>query len=215
MKRITMIVLLTVSLLVAALVANAATCQVGVKGGVAIQKLGGDDVESDRVENRTGFVGGAYFQADFSRNLGLRVEGLYFSKGASMDTLSYQATLKLDYIEFPVLAVAHVPMSETARLDIFGGPTFGFNSKAEVAVDAGVLSGSLDVGDQVAGFEFGLTFGAGMSFDVGSAIIGFDGRYGFGLTSVVDGTPDIVSGDDVKNKGFAFMASVGIPVGSK
>lgn len=217
MKRT--VLLSAVLLSLAAVTAHAATCQVGLKGGLALQKLGGDDAESDQAESRTGFVGGAYLQADFSKNFGLRLESLYFMKGASADSADVSVTLKLDYVEFPLLAVAHVPVGETARLDLFGGPTFSFNTKAEIEASVGGFSGSVDVGDAVKGFDFGLTFGAGMSFDVGSVVVGFDGRYGFSLDSIAD--QDFLgdsgaSGDaDVKNQGFAFMAFLGMPVGSK
>jgi opacity protein-like surface antigen len=218
MHRITTILLLTVSLLVAAMAANAATCQVGVKGGVALQKLGGDDVVSDQVENRTGFVGGLYFQADLSKNFGLRLESLYYMKGATADSSDTKATFKLDYIEFPLLLVGHLPVSETARIDVFGGPTFSFNTKADLEAKVGGLSATVDAGDYFKSFDFGLTFGAGVSFDAGPAVIGLDGRYGFSLTTVADTKFEDLTGiqdADVKNKGFAFMALLGIPVGSK
>lgn len=199
--------------------AHAATWQVGLKGGVAVQKLSGDDVNSDQVDNRTGFVGGAYLQSDISRNFGVRLETLYFMKGASADSADVSVTVKLDYVEFPLLAVAHLPLSEKARVDIFGGPTFAFNTSAKAEASLGGLSGSVDIGDGVKGFDIGLTFGAGVNFDVGSSIIGIDGRYGFGLESIVDSDAlsDFgFSGDaDAKNKGFAIMASVGVPLGKK
>jgi hypothetical protein len=221
MQRFTVLVLAASTMFGAAAV-HAATCLVGVKGGVAIEKLGGDDVNSDQVESRTGFVGGAYFETDLSRHFGVRLETLYFMKGASADSADVSATVKLDYVEFPLLAVAHLPVSEKARIDIFGGPTFSFNTKAQVEASLGSLSGSVDIGNAVKGFDFGLTFGAGINFDVGSAILGIEGRYGFGLDSVADpdfaddsGFSGISQDADVKTHGFAVMASVGIPVGSK
>jgi hypothetical protein len=208
-----------VSILLAGAAAHAAAWQVGIKGGVAVQKLGGDDVNSDQVENRTGFVGGAYVQSDVSRNFGVRLETLYFMKGAAADSADVSATIKLDYIEFPLLAVAHVPVSEKARVDIFGGPTFAFNTGAKFEASLGAASASFDIGDAIKGFDFGLTFGGGLSFDVGSAVVGIDGRYGFSLQSIADSdflNDNGGNGDaDVKNKGFAIMASVGMPVGSK
>lgn len=190
----------------------AANSQFGVKGGVAIQKLGGDDVEGDDVESRTGFVGGAYFQTDFSTNFGVRIEGLYFQKGASADSASFDATFKLDYIEFPVLLMANLPVGDTGRLSIFAGPTMGFNMVAEIEGSAGDFSATVDISDSVASSEFGLTFGAGLGFNVGSVIVGVDGRYGFGLTTVGDGD---LEDEDITNEGFAFMASLGFPIGSE
>jgi opacity protein-like surface antigen len=227
MKHTTKSFVLGIALIATAAAANAAGNQFGVKGGVAVQKLGGDDVEGDDLESRTGFVGGAYFQCDFTDNVGLRVEGLYFMKGATADEDSLvdaELTIKLDYIEFPVLLVANVPFGEGNRLSVFGGPTLGLNlgSEAEFSIDD--FSADFDIGDAISSFEFGLTFGAGLSFDVGSVMVGVDGRYGFGLTTVIDdeadfdddGIPDFGGDDlDVTNQGFAVMASVGFPLGSE
>jgi len=223
MRRVIAIVVLGASVLLTAAAVDAATWQAGLKGGLAIQTLGGDDVVSDQIDSRTGFVGGAYFQNDFSRNFGVRLETLYFMKGASadLDTLGVtaSATVKLDYVEFPLLAVAHLPVSEKTRIDIFGGPTFAFNTSAKAEASVGGFSGSADIGDGVKSFDFGLTFGAGINIDAGSAIIGIEGRYGFGLDSIVDSDAlsDVGFSDnaDVKNQGFAIMASVGTRLGSK
>jgi hypothetical protein len=224
MKKMTTASLLVGLFLVAAPGAWAAQNQIGVKGGIAVQKLGGDDVEGDDLESRTGFVGGAYFQRDFSENFGLRVEGLYFMKGASVDSAGLEVTFKLDYIEFPVLLMGHLPFGDSGRLSLFGGPTFGFNVNSELEASAFGASASVDIGDAIASFEMGLTFGAGISFDVGPVIVGVDGRYGFGLTSIIDdsadldddGIPDFGGEDlDVKNQGFAVMASLGFPLGSE
>jgi opacity protein-like surface antigen len=214
-------VVLGVVLVAIAGIASAATSEIGIKGGVAMQKLGGDPLEDFEIENRTGFVGGAYFHRDLSKNFGLQVEALYYMKGAAADSADIDATLKLDYVEFPVLLVGQIPISETARLNLFGGPTFSFNTKSEVEVSVGGFSGTFDIDDGIKSFDFGLAFGAGLSFDLGGAILGFDGRYGFGLSSVFDedelADEGITVGDDdeIKNQGFAFMASIGVPLGSE
>jgi opacity protein-like surface antigen len=219
MNRIKHAVILVFAFLMTTATASVAdNSQFGVKGGVAMQKLGGDDVESDEVESRTGFVGGAYYQTDFSPNVGVRVELLYFMKGATGDSASVDVTFKFDYIELPVLLMANIPVGDTGRFSVFGGPTVGYNVAADLEASSGGLSLSGDLDDAIADFEFGLTFGAGLSFDVGSVIVGVDGRYGLGLTTVADddfaeefGVEDA----DVTNEGFAFMASIGFPIGSK
>ena len=78
----------------------------------------------------------------------------------------------------------------------------------------GEFSATVDVSDFFKSIDFGLVFGAGMSFDVGSVIIGVDGRYGLGLTSIAEDDPTYGSAE-VKTRGFAFMASIGFPVGSQ
>lgn len=207
MKRMIKTALPALVIFAMAATAHAGEKQIGVKGGVAIEKVNSDDGDSD---SRTGFVGGAFFQNDFSKSFGLRLEGLYFQKGAHEEEGGDELTIKLDYIEFPILAVAHVPLSETARLDFFGGPTLGFNVKSELEVEIGGVSASADL-DGAESFEFGLTFGAGLNFDAGSVILGVDGRYGIGLTNIADDSGD----DGAQNQGFAVMGSIGFPIGPK
>ena len=194
MKRSILILSTVATTLLAAAAANSATCQVGVKGGVSVMELTND---GDSTGDRTGFVGGAYLLADFSPNFGLRVEGLYFQKGAHEEEGGDEATIKLDYVEFPILAVAHVPLGEAARLDFFGGPTLGFNVKSELEITLGGVTASGDL-DGVDSFEFGVTFGAGLNFDAGPVVLGVDGRYGLGITDVADDPDD----DAGTNRGF-------------
>jgi hypothetical protein len=205
MKRSILILSTVATTLLAAAAANSATCQVGVKGGVSVMELTND---GDSTGDRTGFVGGAYLLADFSEQFGLRIEGLYFQKGAHEEEDGDEATIKLDYIEFPILAVAHVPLGEAARLDFFGGPTLGFNVKSELEITLGGITASGDL-DGVESFEFGVTLGAGVDFDAGPVVLGVDGRYGVGITDVGS------EGDGAKNRGFAVMGSIGFPIGQK
>ncbi|HEX5133745.1 MAG TPA: outer membrane beta-barrel protein, partial [Candidatus Krumholzibacteria bacterium] len=85
-----------------------AAWRMGVKGGLALSDFGGSDVEED-IGNRIAFVGGMYAQADVSDRFGIRLEALYHMKGASEDSAGVAATVKLDYLEFPVLVVGQVP----------------------------------------------------------------------------------------------------------
>jgi hypothetical protein len=80
----------------------------------------------------------------------------------------------------------------------------------------------MDIGNAVKDSDIGLTFGAGMSFNVGRAILGFDGRYGMSLDTIADsgfvggsGVTNVNGNSDIKNEGFAIMASIGMPVGTK
>lgn len=216
MKRSVLILTTMAAVLLAAMAAHSATCQLGVKGGVSIQELDGDADLTDELDSRTGFAGGAYLLADFSPSFGLRVEGLYFQKGAHAEEQGAEVTFRFDYIEFPVLAVAHVPLSETARLDFFAGPTFGFNIKAEAELSVPFLnisqSGDFDNEES---FEFGVTFGAGLNFDAGPVVLGVDGRYGLGLTDITNNEDNEPEYEATKNRGFAVMGSIGFPIGQK
>jgi hypothetical protein len=195
--------------------AGATTMQVGFKGGLAIADLTGDDVDSDSTDTRTGFVGGGFAQMDLSRNFGVRLEALYHMKGAEGKGIN--STWKLDYFEFPLLLVGKLPASETVSVSAFAGPVLGLNTNAEIEGSSGILTASLDIGDYIAGFEFGLAFGLGLEIDVSPVVIAVDGRYDLGLTTIDDGLGEFLFGPgvelDAKNSGFVFMAGVGFPIG--
>jgi hypothetical protein len=206
-----------VGLLGAAVDAGAAAqWTVGVKGGVSIASLGGDDADSLLADSRTGFAGGFFVQADVSKNFGVRLEGLYTMKGASESAAGTEVTMKLDYFEFPVLLVGQVPVSESATLSAFAGPVFGFNTKSELEVTSGGLTASVDIEDvlpiSIPSFELGLAFGAGANFDVGPCSIVFDARYALGMTTIADSNVPSVE-YDIKNREWIVMAGLGFPVG--
>jgi hypothetical protein len=196
----------------------AATWTLGFKGGVSIADLEGDDVDSDETDKRVGFVGGGFAQVDLSPNFGIRLEALYHMKGASSDSAGADLTIQLDYFELPLLLVGQIPASQSVTVSAFAGPVVGFNVSANAEASVGGLTGSVDIGDYVAGFEFGLAFGLGASFEAGAAVITFDGRYDLGLQTVDDGLATVFDAStgtelDIMNRGFSVMAGLGFPLG--
>jgi opacity protein-like surface antigen len=187
--------------------AHAATkCSLGVKGGANLADVYGVDFDNSM---RTGFTGGAFADLLFTEQFGMRVEGLYTMKGYTVDTAFGELKGKFDYIEFPVMFLAALPAGEALMVDLFAGPTFGFNVKAESEVDGDTE----DISDVTESFEFGAALGAGLELARSSFSIVLDARVSLGATSVFDVDPD----DDVadaKNRGFAFMAGVKFPLGS-
>ena len=211
------VVMLIIGVLAGPLVGPAAadaSWTVGFKGGFALADVGGDDVASDEAGTRTGFAGGMFAQLDVSKSFGVRLEGLYHMKGASVDSAGVNATLQLDYIEFPLLLVGQVPASESATLSAFAGPVIGFNTTGKIEGSAGGFTAAVDIKDYIASFEFSLAFGLGAAFDAGPVLITLDGRYQLGLTTVDDGLSGTSENQDVKNQGWVFMAGVGFPVGN-
>jgi hypothetical protein len=178
----------------------------GIKGGVNIANVGGDDAP-DGTSSRTGFMGGLFIGKNVSENIGFRLEGLYVQKGAKGGTP--EVTEKLDYIEFPLLFVYTFPAGETLDFNLFAGPTFGFNMNAKVE--------DTDIGDQIKSFEFGAAIGAGIEHKMASGKgLGLDVRYSLGATSIAE---DVTVGTEtvspsIKNHGVGIMASFSIPLGS-
>jgi opacity protein-like surface antigen len=212
MKRI-LLTLSAVAMIAFAAQAQAQGMYAGIKGGVNIANVGGDDAP-DGTSSRTGFQGGLFIGKHVSPNIGFRLEGLYVQKGAKADVDNgvggtVEVTEKLDYIEFPILFVYTFPAGEKMDFNLFAGPTLGFNMSAKVE--------DTDIKDSIKSFEFGAAIGAGIERKLASGKgLGLDVRYSLGATSIAE---DVTVGSEtvspsIKNHGVGIMASFSIPLGS-
>ncbi|HEX8690826.1 MAG TPA: porin family protein [Longimicrobium sp.] len=186
---------------------------VGVKAGVNVATLGGDDVED--ADSRIGLVGGAFLVYRFSDMLAIQPEVLYSQKGASFSDTEGELTVKLDYVDVPVLLRLNVPVTGSSlRPSVFAGPVFSL--RASCGAEAEFNGGSVEVdcdeldeeGIAVKDTDVGLAFGAGLDFPAGRATVTLDGRYTLGLSSIDDSDLDA----DVKNRAFAVMLGIAIPL---
>lgn len=201
--------------------------QVDVKPGVRIgfnyASFGGDtdayaqafsdaplvsDVSTGR---RSGYTVGGFLLFDFAGPFALQPELRYIQRGYSVDLtvsgfgqeVSANGTLKLDYIDVPVLARLDIP-SAGVTPHVFGGPTFGFNISAEEETEAAGETETEDVSDSINGTDFGLEVGAGLDFGLGAGTATIDARYGLGLS-------DLPASDDtdVSLQNRALMITAG------
>jgi Outer membrane protein beta-barrel domain len=187
--------------------ASAAKMYAGVKGGVNLANLSGSDVSNTSMH--AGFMGGGFLGVDFTDQFGARLEALYVMKGAKVDTASVSGTVKVNYVEIPVLFVANLVSKDTGAFNIFAGPTFAFNASAKA--EAGGLSA--DIKDSIKSFEFGATVGVGGEYKLSSVSIIGDVRYSMGATSIAKDQGSQTF--DVKTRGIGIMAGVKIPFGGK
>lgn len=190
--------------------ANAKTMYAGVKGGLNIGSLTGDD--ADNLDPRNRFIGGAFYGIDFTDDFGVRIEGLYVMGGAegpytTEDGDTHDAIISLDYLQFPVLFVVNIPLNEKIAFDVTLGPTFSFNTSAQAEIPE---HGETEDVPNVNSFEFGAAIGGGLEYKLSSMSILVDARYYAGATNVVDVDPS-----DLKNRGIAIMAGVKFPLGAK
>lgn len=187
--------------------AEARKAYAGIKGGVNIADITGDDAEG--LGSRNGFVGGAFYGIDFTDDFGVRLDALYVQKGAEGqfvvdDGDTHDVIVSLDYLEFPVLFMVGFPTSEKFAVNLFAGPTFGFNMSAELEIPEHGETEDLDVET----FELGATFGGGLEYMLSSMSIIGDFRYALGATSITDDF-------DGKSSGIGVMVGVKFPLGAR
>lgn len=201
--------------LVVAFAASAGAQSLGVKGGWAHPTLAGKDAEGAKALNT--FSGGGFLSAKVSPAFAVEVDALYALKGAQETAEGVTAKVKLGYIEVPVLARVIVPVEKSkVEPSIFAGPYVAFKTNCTVKGSTEGISVSMDCSEMEGGAikstDFGLAFGGGVAFPLGTRVSGLlEGRYDLGLTKIDDGTPQA----DVKNRSLMVFAGVSIPVGRR
>jgi Outer membrane protein beta-barrel domain len=186
--------------------------RLGLLAGANFARVGGKDV--DDVGTRTGFVGGAYLAIPIAPAVVLRPELLYTMKGAKA-TGSDAATVKLDYVEAPVLVQWDVPTTSAVRPHLYAGPGFGFRTKCEVSASSGGATDSASCDDinrqadaeliDFKSFDFGLLVGGGVGFALGRQTLTVGARYELGLTK-------IASDSDAKHRVLSLVGSLEVPL---
>jgi hypothetical protein len=127
-------------------------------------------------------------------NFLIQPEVLYTQKGAKYDEGGAEATVKLDYVEVPVLFKGRFG-SGGVKPSVFAGPAVGFKVSAKTEFD-----GEEEDIEDVKGTDFGIVFGAGLDLAAGPGSFIIDARYTLGLTTL-DDSPDP---GDVKNGVWSF-----------
>jgi hypothetical protein len=142
----------------------------GIKGGVNLATLNGDN--NSELGNRTSFHIGGLAHLHLSKQFAIQPELMYSGQGADFSG----GDIKLSYINVPVIA----QYMFGAGFRIQTGPQFGFLTGAKV--------GDSDAKDSFNGFDLSWSFGAGYLSPTG---LGVDARYNLGLTDISDNSTDV------------------------
>ncbi len=147
----------------------------GIRAGLNFANF--NDLEGDKPDSRTGIMVGGYlnFKVPMSP-ISIQPEVLYTQKGAEESG----TTIKLDYLEVPVLAkFSFAPGPATPH--VYFGPYIGFVLNSEIS------GGGASVEIDNAQTDFGGIVGAGLDINLGVTELNAGVRYGFGLTDAFDG----------------------------
>ena len=177
----------------------------GVKGGVNLSKVTGDDIgESDF---RTSFHLGLFMEIPLTERFSFQPEVLYSGQGFTAitrdqnnifdvdDNVEYQ----LNYIQVPLMAKLYLVKGLYAE----AGPQFGFKVNEEIDYKPAQEGGSsnIDPDDSyIKGFDTNVAVGAGYKFDNGFSL---SARYTHGLTNMFK-DETIFKNVDAKNSVWQF-----------
>lgn len=185
---------------------NAQEVKFGVKAGLNLANISGDDTED--LDGRTSFHIGGVAEIMITDKFSFQPELLYSAQGAKSTYEDQfekeEITIKLDYINLPLMAKYYV----AEGFSIEAGPQIGFlmNSEADYEyIDKEDPefneSGTEDLKDEIKGIDFGVNLGLGYKLENG---LNFGARYNLGLSDLWD-----IDTGGIKNQNSVIQVSVG------
>lgn len=182
-------------LAVVAMMVSATTFAQNEVGQLTIQPKVGVNIanitDADDADPRIGLAAGAEFEYGLTDNIGLSAGVLYSMQGAKTTEEGVDCTLKLDYLNVPILANFYVAKGFAVKLGV--QPGFKLSSKAK-AKGSGA-SVELDV-DGIKSVD--LSIPVGVSYQYQNIV--FDARYNWGVAKIID---------DADSKHSVFQITVG------
>ena len=183
-------------LAVVAMMISAATFAQNEVGQLTIQPKVGVNIanitDADDADPRIGLAAGAEFEYGLTDNIGLSAGVLYSMQGFKTTEDGVDCTLKLDYLNVPILANFYVAKGFAVKLGV--QPGFKLSSKAKFKGSGG--SKEVEVEDGVKSVD--LSIPVGLSYQYQNIV--FDARYNWGVTKIVD---------DADSKHSVFQITVG------
>jgi outer membrane protein with beta-barrel domain len=182
---------------------------VGLRFGVNLADLAIDPTPPDGTsfDNLTGVTAGVFVRVPFGRTIGFQPEALFSMQGMKVtdhpagQPSGMSATLKLDYLTFPLLG--RIQFGPSSPVALLVGPSLGVRTRT--TADTPGIQGDVpnEFSDTFKRFDVGLVIG--VSADIGHFVI--DGRYTWGLTNILKsdalGTDP---SDAAKHRVFSFSA---------
>jgi len=183
---------------------------IGIKAGVSSSNF----ITDLRSSGRFGVQGGVFFAKKFSK-VGLKTEIIYSQQGSignaefkraviGNSQIINKSTIKLNYINFPILATWHLNPSFYLQ----GGPQFGLLLTAEEEITTqrynAVLGNEIDkrsedIKDQIDNSDIGIVLGFGFNLPAG---FGLGLRYNLGFSNI-----NVTDTESIKNQVVTFDVS--------
>ncbi|MBO1363407.1 PorT family protein [Prevotella sp. A2931] len=177
-------------------------------GAVTIQpKLGINMASMSNFEEsdpRFGLVAGAEFEYQASSMVSLTAAALYSQQGLKASDNGLNGTIKMDYLNIPILANVYVVKGLAVKLGL--QPGILVNDKVKVSANGVSAEVGIKKALQNAGVtdakvnSFDLSLPVGVSYETNNIV--FDARYNLGLINAISG-----GGDSTKHQ--VFQLTVG------
>lgn len=181
----------------AMMLVSVATFAQNAVGQITIQPKVGLNIanvtDADDVDARIGLAAGAEFEYGVTDMIGVSAGLVYSMQGYKFSEGNYDTTVKLDYLNVPILANVYVAPGLAVKLGV--QPGFKLSSKVKIEGSGTSIEGESD-DDGVKGFD--LAIPVGVSYQYQNIVL--DARYNWGVTKVFD---------DADSKNSVFQITLG------
>jgi hypothetical protein len=177
----------------------------GVMVGVNIANVKADvGGGSINLDSRNGIIAGGFAVIPVASHFAIEPGAFYSTQGAKLKDIEFfgSGTVKLTYLQVPVLARVTAPLAPSTGLRVFAGPSFGFRLSAKARA-AGETEDT-NIEEDFESFDMGAVFGGGIV--IGPFIA--DARYTMSLRNIAKTLQDAPDGESVKNRVFSIMAGI-------
>lgn len=167
----------------AMMLVSVATFAQNAVGQITIQPKVGLNIanvtDADDVDARIGLAAGAEFEYGVTDMIGVSAGLVYSMQGYKYSEGNVDTTVKLDYLNVPILANVYVAPGLAVKLGV--QPGFKLSSKVKIEGSGTSIEGESD-DDGVKGFD--LAIPVGVSYQYQNIVL--DARYNWGVTKVFD-----------------------------
>ena len=163
----------------------------GLKSGMNISTINGDNTSN--FQPRLGLTAGGFAELCMGDYASIQPETQYSQQGAKYtDRNGYDGTIKLDYINIPLM----VKFKASKTFTFEAGPQAGFLLTAKDKFESSSDSGIEDIKDDIEPIDFGANLG--LIYDLQNGWF-FGARYNLGLSNIYKS-----SDASIKNGVFQF-----------
>lgn len=173
---------------------------VGPRLDLNVARVVGDN--QDDATSRTGMRIGAWASMDLSEKFSIQPEFVLSGKGSKFP--DDDASIKISYLQIPVLAQYRFTTGRTVNPYVLAGPALSFKAGCNLQVEGSDYECSAQT-TAVSSTDFGLILGGGVH--IGRAQVSL--RYDLGLANI-NGDGDAV----VKNRAFSVAVGYGFRIGN-
>lgn len=174
---------------------HAQAVSAGIKGGLNVSKAAASGTDGFTTKVGAGGSLGGFVAIALGETARIQPEVLFSARRFSGVFSDFTVTNRA--VEVPILL--HLTFSHDRRVQpvLFAGPQLTFISK----VTQSTPQGDIDISDNIAGVDAGLTFGAGLEMAAGRGAFVVDGRVNLGMRDLSETGPPAL-----KSRAFLLLA---------